>query len=353
VKPEAAGGDLPDEAADASRPPAPARSDSAPPFSPHPLAVGAHRQTLLGYWLRRLLRWPHAFDEDVMEAAPGVRLLLRSSWQARPRECPTLVLVHGLGGSSEGSYGVSAGSLAFARGWNVVRMNMRGAGRGEALCPLLYNAGLDEDLLAVVRWAAERSPRVAVAGFSLGANQALLLAGRRASELPRALCAVAAVSPPLDLSACTDALDAPRNRLYQRHYVGELLAAYRRRQRRRPDLYRAGLERGILSIREYDDRITAPHCGYRGAADYYARSSSGPWLAAIERPTLLLGAQDDPMIPAASVTKFTLPANGRVLRELMPTGGHVGFVAPARAPGWFWAADRVLCFLDAAADRAA
>ncbi|MGE0455541.1 MAG: YheT family hydrolase [Vicinamibacteria bacterium] len=323
------------------------------PFSPHPLAVGAHRQTLLGYLLRRRLRWPHAFDEDRLEAAPDVRLLLRSSWQPRPRECPTLVLVHGLGGSSEGSYGISTGLLAFARGWNVVRMNMRGAGDGETLCPLLYNAGLDEDLLAVVRWAAERSARVAVAGFSLGANQALLLAGRRAATLPAALFAVAAVSAPLDLSACTDALDAPRNRLYQRHYVGELVAAYRRRQRRRPDLYAAGLEKGITSIREYDDRITAPHCGYRDAADYYARSSSGPWLGAIARPTLVLGALDDPMIPAASVTRFALRANSPALRELMPTGGHVGFVAPARAPGWFWAADRVLDFFDGVAERAA
>ena len=182
--------------------------------------------------------------------------------------------------------------------------------------------------------------------------QALLLAGRRAGALPEALFAVAAVSPPLDLSACTDALDAPRNRLYQRHYVSELLAAYRRRQRRRPDLYAAGRERGITSIREYDDRITAPHCGYRDAAEYYARSSSGQWLGAIERPTLVLGALDDPLIPAASVTRFALPPNDAVVRELTSTGGHVGFVAPARAPGWFWAADRVLAFLDAAARAA-
>lgn len=353
MKPEAPGRDLPGDAGDASRSALPARPDAAPPFAPHPLAVGSHRQTLLGYWLRRLLRWPHPFDEDVLEAGPEVRLLLRTSWQPRPAGCPTLVLVHGLGGSSEGSYGVSTGILAFARGWNVVRMNMRGAGAGEALCPLLYNAGLDEDVLAVVRWAAERSRRIAVAGFSLGANQALLMAGRRTGELPSALVAVAGVSPPLDLSACADALDAPGNRLYRRYYVGQLQAAYRRRQQRRPDLYEAGRERGVSSIREYDDRITAPHGGHRGAAEYYARSSAGPWLAAIERPALVLGAQDDPMIPVASLTKFALPPNGLVRRELMPTGGHVGFVAPSRAPGWFWAADRVLAFLDAVADRAA
>jgi predicted alpha/beta-fold hydrolase len=283
----------------------------------------------------------------VVEAADGVRLLLRASWHGGPREDrPTLLLVHGLGGSDASAYVVATGRLAHARGWNVVRMNMRGSGSGLDLCPLLCNAGLDGDLLASLSALSSVSPRLAVAGFSLGANLVLLTLGRRRPRLPRVLAAAAAVSPPVDLSACADALEAPENAFYQRYFMQMLTETYRQRQRMRPDLFAAGRERGLRTVREYDDRITAPFGGFESAAQYYDQSSAGPWLVAIDRPTLLLAAKDDPMIPVASVDSWRVSA--AVRREVLPTGGHVGFVALCRAPGWFWAAQRVLDFLEGA-----
>jgi predicted alpha/beta-fold hydrolase len=274
-----------------------------------------------------------------------VRLLVRASWQPGPHETrPALLIVHGLGGSDASTYTVSLGRLAFARGWHVVRMNMRGCGDGEALCPLLYNAGLDTDLLAVVDEILRRVPRLALAGFSLGANLALLMLGRRRSVLPPGLATAVAVSPPVDLSACADAIRAPRNRLYEARFVRMLAQAYRRRASTRPDLFPADLERGLGSVRAFDDRITAPFGGFENAADYYARSSAGPWLASIDRPTLMLAAADDPMIPVASVERW--PLSPSVTLEVTPTGGHVGFVGPSRAPGWFWAADRAIAFVE-------
>jgi predicted alpha/beta-fold hydrolase len=226
---------------------------------------------------------------------------------------------------------------------------MRGCGDGEALCPLLYNAGLDTDLLAVVDELLRRVPRLAVAGFSLGANLALLMLGRRRSVLPPGLEAAVAVSPPVDLSACADAIRAPRNRLYEARFVRMLARAYRRRSATRPDLFPARLERGLGSVRAFDDRITAPFGGFADAADYYAHSSAGPWLVSIDRPTLMLAAADDPMIPIASGGGGARARAGGL--EVTPTGGHVGFVGPSRAPGWFWAADRAMAFVEGAAGR--
>lgn len=316
------------------------------PFRPRPLTSGGHRQTLLGYLVRRRLAWPHASDDLVVDAGDGVRLLLRASWQPGPRrERPALVIVHGLGGWDGAKYGFAIGRLAFERGWHVARMNLRGAGDGMGLSPVLYNAGLDSDLVRVVAALAERTPRVAVVGFSLGANLALLAAGRSAGQLSEALVGVVGVSPPLDLDACASALDAPLNLLYRLYFMGNLRRAYRERQAAQPGVYERGRERGLRTIRSYDDRITAHYGGYRDAAEYYARASAGPWLAKVVKPSLVLAAADDPMIPHASVERWTLPPNGLVTREILPTGGHVGFVAPSAAPGSFWAAERALEFL--------
>lgn len=323
------------------------------PFQPAPLATGGHRQTWLGYWRRRWLGFDPPSEDLIVETRDGhsgdaVRLLCRASWQPGPRAAaPALVLVHGLCGSDAASYMHATGRLAYARGWHVLRMNLRGAGDGEALCLRLYNAGLDEDVLAVVQAAAQHTPGVALAGFSLGANLALLTAGRRAAHLPEALRAVVGVSPPLDLAACAQAIDAPVNRFYQYNFMLELRAAYRRRQGLRPDLFEAGRERRASSVRSYDELITAPHGGYRDADHYYAMSSAGPWLHAVRVPALVLAALDDPLVPGASVSRFRHMASPPVEFDLQATGGHMGFFAPSRAPGHFWAADRLLGFAEA------
>jgi hypothetical protein len=248
---------------------------------------------------------------------------------------------------------VSAGRLAFARGFHVARMNMRGAGESESANKHFYNAGRDQDVLEVLRALEPSCARLLVLGFSLGASVALLALGRRREHIPRGVNAVAAVCPPLDLSACASALERSPGRIYTGYFVRNLRDAYVRRQRRHPELYEAGRERGARTVRQFDERITAYYGGYRDAEDYYARSSAGPWLTEIDRPTLILAAQDDPMVPPSSVTRFALPTSGVVEREVLTTGGHMGFVAPAQAPGSFWAADRVLEWLAAKTPRTA
>lgn len=320
------------------------------PFAPSRLSRGGHRQTLLGFWQRRALSWTPPTEDVVLDIEPRVRLLLRLSWHPGARaERPLLLLVHGLGGWDAATYGLSTGLLAWSRGWNVARMNMRGAGDSARLSARLYNAGLDSDLLAVLLELAPSASRIGVAGFSLGGSLALLTLGRQAERIPANVGALAAVSSPLDLQACVTALERLDNRLYQRYFIRNLRASYRYRQSLHPDIYQPGLEQRLRTVREWDERVTAPLGGYRDATDYYTRSSAGPWLTHIRQRTLILNAADDPIIPVESVTRFELPASGLIQREVVPTGGHVSFVGRSHAPGRFWAAERVQAFLEAEA----
>ena len=310
------------------------------PFAPPWWARGGHRQTVLGFWYRRRLRWHLPTEDLIADVGDGVRLLLRASWQPGERaSSPALLLVHGLGGWDLAAYGLATGALAHAMGWHVVRMNMRGAGDSARVYAGLYNAGLDLDLVAAMNAVAAHTPHIGVIGFSLGANLALLAAGRSGALVPPAVTRIVAVSPPLDLAACVDQLESAINRPYQEYFMRNLRNAYRYRQTLRPDLYEAGGELRPRSLREWDQMITARHGGYTSGEEYYERSSSGPHVASIRLPTLLLAAEDDPLIPGESITKWPLPESGVVVREMLPTGGHVGFAAPTSAPGRFWAAD--------------
>lgn len=318
------------------------------PFAPPWWTRGGHRQTLLGFWYRRRLRWRLPTEDLIADVGDGVRLLLRASWQPGDRaRRPAVLLVHGLGGWDLAAYGLATGTMAYAMGWHVLRMNMRGAGDSARVYAGLYNAGLDLDLVAAMVAVAAHTPYMGVIGFSLGANLALLALGRSGALVPPAVARAVAVSPPLDLAACVSRLESPTNRPYQAYFMRNLRNAYRYRQSLRPDLYEAGHELRPRTLREWDQMITAPHGGYVSGDEYYEKSSSGPYVAAIRHPTLLLAAEDDPLIPGESVAKWPLPASGVVVREMLPTGGHVGFVAPTDAPGRFWAAERAMAFLAA------
>ncbi len=316
------------------------------PFAPPWWSRGGHRQTLLGFWYRRHLRWTLPTEDLIADVGDGVKLLLRASWQPGDRaKAPAVVLVHGLGGWDLAAYGLATGAYAHAMGWHVVRMNMRGAGDSARVYAGLYNAGLDLDLVAALKTVAEHTPRIGVIGFSLGANLALLAVGRSGPLVPPQVERVVAVSPPLDLAACVVRLESLTNRPYQKYFMRNLRNAYRYRQKLRPDLYQLGHEMRPRTLREWDEMITAPHGGYGSGAEYYERSSSGPHVAAIRHRTLLIAAEDDPIIPGESVSSWPLPPSGVVEREMLPTGGHVGFAAPTAAPGRFWAAERAMDFL--------
>ncbi len=323
------------------------RGVASPPFNPPWFARGGHVQTLLGFYHRRNLTWTLRSEDLVVESEPGMRVLSRASYQPGDRAAsPALILLHGLGGFDQSGYMISMGLHAYAAGYHVIRMNMRGAGGSFEICPRLYHAGLETDLVAVARRVASESPRVALFGASLGANHVLLALGRSRSELPEAVKAAVAISPTLDLLKCSDALHALQNRFYVSYFVERLKETYARIQEKSNGWYEAGREVGVKTVREFDERITAPYAGFASADDYYAQSSSEPWVRAIDRPTLIVSAEDDPMIPGESFRKLELPVSGVVVHEIHPTGGHVGFAAATDAPGRFWAAGRSLEFLN-------
>ena len=178
---------------------------------------------------------PRYFDVDA-----DARVLAHCHWQAGPWEHPTIVALHGLNGSSDAHYMRGIAAKAFARGMNVVRLNQRNCGGTEHLSAGLFHSGPHRRRPARDRRAHRRSTAcrsIAVAGYSLGGNLALKLAGEYGDAPPSALMAVAAVSPILEICECVHALERPGNWLYQWNFVRDLKARMRRKDRLWPGLF--------------------------------------------------------------------------------------------------------------------
>lgn len=309
------------------------------PFEPHPLLRNPHAQTLAAAFLpRRFPRLPPSVPRE-FEVEPGTRLRGYCHWQAAPREQPTLVLVHGLEGSCESGYMLGLAERAFLAGWNAVRLNQRNCGGTESLTPTLYNSGLSGDYLAVLTELIERDslPEIFFAGYSMGGNLVLKMAGELASGAPTQLRGVAAVCPCIDLALCADALALPRNFLYNKHFVRGLKARMLRKSRLFPAEFDLSLLPGVRTVREFDDVITAKYCGFRDAADYYAQSSALRVVGQIRVPTLMVTAQDDPFVPFLSFSNPAVTGNAHIQVISPEHGGHCAFVSRYVGDARHWA----------------
>jgi predicted alpha/beta-fold hydrolase len=134
----------------------------------------------------------------------------------------------------------------------------------------------------------------------------------------------------------------PRNRVYERHFVGELIAEARRRARYFPDPPLPAFSRRT-SLRTFDDAYTAPRGGFRNAAEYYAKSSGDQFVPLIRLPTLILAARDDPFVCSEAIERLKCPATVEV--RLTDHGGHVGFLGADGAGGYCWGEQRVVNWL--------
>lgn len=274
--------------------------------------------------------------------------MLVHSQQPRGEARGQVLLVHGLEGSSEAGYLRSAASAALLAGYATHRLNIRSCGGTEAMCNTLYHAGLTQDLRAVAqRLREETGGPIYAVGYSLGANMLVKLAGELGREESDLLAGIVSVSCPIDLSACARALNEPRCRLYQDRFLRNMAARLQRRHEQRPEIFRLDGLRGVKSVYDFDDRITAPFFGFGNAEGYYGTQSAGLYLSSIRIPALLLHAKDDPMIPF-SVYNHTAfrgnPKGNSPHLVAVDHGGHVGFLA--RGPRRFWVDEMMIRWLE-------
>ena len=262
---------------------------------------------------------------------------------------PTLILFHGLEGSSGSHYARALMAEVCAQGWRGVIPHFRGCGGEANLRPRAYHSGDHSEIGAMlealkIRIAAldASSPCHAV-GVSLGGSALLNWLGRAGDSARSHLVAAAAVSAPIDLTQAGAAIDRGLNRIYARHFLQTLRPKGLSLAARFPGILDADKVRRARSMYEFDDAVTAPLHGFDSASDYWHRASAKPWLVKIVLPTLVLNARNDPFVPACS-----LPAAGEasiaVVLEQPATGGHVGFLSGPFPGNLRWLPRRLLQF---------
>jgi predicted alpha/beta-fold hydrolase len=321
-------------------------------FRPAWWLPGRHLQTV---WSRVLRRGPRvALRRETWETPDGDELHLDRV--DGPEGAPLLLALHGLEGCSDSLYMHGLLHLARERGWRGIALNFRscarpaGGPKGSYLMnrqSRLYHMGETSDLDWVVGTLASSEPgtELVLTGVSMGGNVLLKWLGERGASVPPVVRGAVTISAPYDLAAAADHLETGLGPYYVRYFLGTLKEKALDYATRHPGVVDVEGVRRARGFREYDDAAVAPIHGFADAADYYARSSSLPFLSGIRVPTLLMSAADDPFLPRRVLEEARRAASPEVSCLFPEAGGHVGFV---EGPPWAarsWAEARAVEFL--------
>lgn len=291
---------------------------------------GGHLQTLWGKLVRRRPRVPTRAEQWTTPDGDSLEIRRLDPPASAPATVPRLLILHGLEGTIRSHYILGLLDQARRRGWAADVLIFRGCNGQLPRAPRFYHSGETSDLDFVIRRLARDhpgQPLVAV-GVSLGGNVLLKWLGELGAKVPSAFRAAAAVSVPYDLERGARQLERGFSRLYTFLFLRTLRRKALAKLTESPGLFAEDPLQRARTLADFDDAVTAPVHGFDSAHDYYTRSSSRHFLAGIRRPTLLLGAYDDPFLPRQVLddVAVTSSINGYLTIEFHARGGHAGFV---------------------------
>lgn len=282
------------------------------------------------------------------EGARKFSVHARAWWAGE--SAPAVVILHGIAGSKDSHCCTRAAVAIHRAGYHAVRLDMRGAGESVVDAPSLYHAGLTTDLDVVLRELAKH-PRVSgvlVLGFSGGGAQALKLAAEWGSAPPAGVRGIATISAPLDYTKVAARMDGLSCLPYRFHVLRGLVdraRAFAEHHPLRAHYRPSDLDR-VKRFRQFDGQIIVPMHGFPDVDAYYADASAGRLLDRVDVPSLVVHAEDDPMVPIATVRPWLAGASPAVRLATSEHGGHIGWLGGLDESSWItgWATRQVMAF---------
>jgi uncharacterized protein len=277
-----------------------------------------------------------ASEEQLLDCGNGVRLQAFVSRPAKaglPSVRKTAMLLHGWEGNSNTLYILSLAQKLFARGFDVVRLNLRDHGSTHHLNRELFHSCLLPEVIG----AAQRIQTILsgqllhLAGFSLGGNFALRAAAQ-ADAAGLKIARVVAISPELDPGETLRAVERGLS-FYHRYFMRKWALSLLRKQAAWPSDYDFGGMLRLPSLRQMTEEMVRRFTPYGSLEEYLTGYSiTGDKLASLRVPANLITAYDDPIVPVSGLQRLSRLPNLTV--TVTRHGGHCGFFDQLAGPTW-------------------
>lgn len=308
-------------------------------FVPAAGLANAHIQTILPTYCMPLKSFPSRTERFELPCGD----YMDGTWTDKDTQGPTVILLHGLQGSCQSHYIQSLmNAIYYDTNWNALAINLRGCGQDKQRKLKQYHGGDTEDIKFIMNLIKQRNPNqpISMVGYSLGGNILLKIFG----ELKyRNLCETGiAISPPFDLKKCALKINSGINSLYQTMFINDIkqsiLTKFPESEQKAQLISRFDKVTDLLS---FDKLITAPMNGFQSVDEYYQDVSSINYLPMIQKPTLVILAEDDPIVDYQELPQGE-SLSPHITLECYKNGGHLGFVSGSITQPEYWINKRIM-----------
>lgn len=320
------------------------------PFQPHLVLPNAYFQTIgaIDFPRFRESNLIARTKREIIPVSENAQIAVDFSLQENPEKHPTVVVIHGINGSSESRFSLGIGHKAFRHCFNIARINLRGAGGTEKLSQTLYHAGQSEDILAVLKHVRAKglNGNIYLAGFSFGGNICLKLAGELGENAKGIIAGVAVISSLAD-PVNNGQSYLSKNEFFSQNVLRGLKNAVRKMAKIYPDIWDTSKLDEIDSVYKWDSVYMVNPGGFESAEDYYEKVSALPHVPKTAVPTLAIHSEDDPLLSSKTLRSKEFTENPHVVTLITQNGGHGGFIAARKLMGELdrhWAENRAIEF---------
>lgn len=255
-----------------------------------------------------------------------------------------VLLSHGLEGSSDRQYIQGAAKLFSKKNWDVLAWNCRSCSGEMNRTSRLYHHGDIEDIGTVINHALTNNKyqEMVMVGYSMGGAMTLNYLGKNGNNIPSKIKGAVAFSTPCDLKEGADILNKNSNVIYRKRFLNNLKKKIFIKEKEYPGLVDIQKLNDIKVWRDFDEHFSAPLNGYKNAEEFYYNSSAKNFMEHINVPTLLVNAQNDPILTPGCSPLEIAQSNSNIFIENPKEGGHCGFMV--RGEEFAWSEMRALEF---------
>ena len=283
--------------------------------------------------MRRCAHIPATSRPLVLDCGDDVRLLAYHTPATQPRPTGAVVMLHGWEGDANALYMLSLARRLLARGFEILRLNLRDHGGTQQLNPGLFHSCRLPEVIGAVRRAQQLFSGLPLhlTGFSLGGNFLLRVAAD-AAPAGLSIASCVAISPVLEPRATLTAIESGAS-IYQRYFVNKWSDSLRAKQRAWPHLYQFDMLGRLSGLRAMTAELVARHTDFKSLEAYLdGYSITGARLARLTVPATIITAADDPIVPVEDLQRVGAGTN---LRTVVTTrGGHCGFLTGLLGDTW-------------------
>ena len=290
-----------------------------PPF-PY---FNGHAQTIIPSMFRKI---EGRYERERLELPDGDFLDL--DWFKQDTD-QLIILTHGLEGSSERHYVKETAKLFHENGWEALAWNCRSCS-GEMNRKLrMYNHGDIEDITEVIEHANQHKKykTIVLAGYSMGGNIGMKYLGVNGQNIPKNIKVSINFSAPTDLLSSVKLLDQPKSYFYSRRFRKKIWKKMQIKAAQFPGVINLDNYKKVKKWEDFDNYFSAPVNGFDNAQAFYRFASAKFFMEGISIPTLLVNAQNDPILTPDCNPMELANSNPNFYLEMPEHGGHVGFTA--------------------------